>query len=216
MPGRRLWVELEGIGGAGKTTQAESIAAYLRESAPQRRVVMVSEFSGSAIGDEIRARLRDLRFELSSSRATYEILYSVADASRKGVDALTGEEWDIAIVDRYRWSIGAHILALAPPDLSERAVAILPEVAERIVALLPEPTCEIVCVYLRCPPVVAAVRLALRAGAPLNDADHRFIRLLHAAYERIAKEHTDVHVVDASAPAATVMSAILDIVLQRH
>jgi thymidylate kinase len=209
---RRLWIELEGVGGCGKTSQAELLVPELRKLFPSRRVIRVAEFSHSALGNLIRENLRQLRFELPAGPGAYEILYALADAVEKGWETILATEWDIALVDRYRWSIAAHMIALAPAALHASDRSALVETSERIAALLPLPGARLLTMYLRCVPEVAVHRAGLRTSAPLDAQEARFIQQLHEGYEQLSSRHPEFHQIDANASTDEVSQALIDLI----
>lgn len=208
----RLWVELEGIGGCGKTSQAALLVAGLRGRFPSRRIVLVSEFSRSSLGDLIRENLRNLRFALSAESGVYEILYTLADAAEKGWEATVDTQWDIAVVDRYRWSIASHMIALAPFVFPDSKPSALIETSERIAALLPLPAAQRMTIYLRCAPDVALNRVEQRTSATLDARDRRFVQHLHNAFESLSSRHPEFHQIDAAASEDETSRSLLDLI----
>ncbi len=94
---------IEGIDGAGKTTQAERLAAHLR--AKGRRVLCTAEPTGLPTGVALREALRGKTPKTESEMAVMFVLDRIAHNIHptEGIEAILSEGTDL-ICDRYYYS----------------------------------------------------------------------------------------------------------------
>lgn len=102
-----LFIVIEGIDGAGKTTQAELLRAHLE--AKGRRVVRTAEPTAFPSGVELRAALGGKIKKTECEMACMFVLDRIAHNTHptEGIEALLSEGYDI-ICDRYYYSTLAY------------------------------------------------------------------------------------------------------------
>ena len=207
----QLWVELEGIGGSGKTAQCHHLTAALRSAFPGLRIVAVDEFSASSLGDFLRSRLV-YGFRLNIGQvppSLLECLAVLADAVHRGEACARNGLWDIAIFDEYRWTHVAHTLALIPPDTNKETREHIRYAVEVLINRLPPLPGEGVTFFLDCPVEVAIKRLEKRHHSSFRAEHLAFLRRLEAAYEDILAANPDIYQIDATQPEEIVTRDIL-------
>ena len=213
----QLWVELEGIGGSGKTTQCHHLTAALRSAFPGLRVVTVTEFSASSLGDFLRSRLVH-GFQLRLGQAPpslLECLVVLADAVQKSETLARNGSWDVAIFDEYRWSRVAHTLALMPPDVSDEVREQVRHAVEVLINRFPPLPGEGITLFLDCPVEVAMRRLERRHRSSFGAEHLTFLWRLEAAYEDILATNPDIYRIDATQPEEVVTRDILRVLKHR-
>lgn len=105
MLNRGLFITLEGIDGCGKTTQAKMLAEALEEIG--LRVTLVREPGGTALGERIRAILKDPAADISD----YSELLLFAAARAQVVNEVIRpalERGEVVICDRFTHSTRAY------------------------------------------------------------------------------------------------------------
>jgi dTMP kinase len=195
---RGLFIVIEGIDGAGKTTQARLLAQAL--SAQGHAVVLTREPSDGPQGQKLRAYLSGATRHLSPSE---ELALFVADR-REHVDGVIRPalaQGHVVITDRYYHSSAAYQGALG---LDPRAI-----VASHA-EFSPEPD---LIVILGIPPEAACERRFLSRGeASQVSEDPDYLEKVALLYAGMRGDNL-VHV-DGSAPPTAVHGQILAKVLQ--
>ena len=104
---RGLFIVIEGIDGAGKTTQAELLRAHLE--AKGRRVVRTAEPTSFPSGVELRAALGGKIKKTECQMAAMFVLDRIAHNTHptEGIEVILNEGYDI-ICDRYYYSTLAY------------------------------------------------------------------------------------------------------------
>lgn len=104
---RGLFIVIEGIDGAGKTTQAELLRAHLE--AKGRRVVRTAEPTSFPSGVELRAALGGKIKKTECEMATMFVLDRIAHNTHptEGIEVILNNGYDI-ICDRYYYSTLAY------------------------------------------------------------------------------------------------------------
>ena len=198
--GRGRFVVLEGLDGAGTTTQTERLAAALR--ADGRRVVTTREPSDGPIGTLVRQALTG-RLGLPGGRGplapeTLGLLFAADRTDHLHARVLPAlERGDWVLSDRYVLSS----LAYQGADLPMAWVA---EVNR--LAVPPDLT-----LFVRVSPRVAAQRRAARGGDKELFEDEQVQRRVAAAYRRAIQKHAKGRVVevDGDQPVDAVTQACL-------
>jgi dTMP kinase len=207
---RGWFITLEGIEGAGKTTQAGILADALR--ARGNRVVVTREPGGTRAGESIRAIFLDSSVSLA---VTAELLLVLADRAQHVREKLRPalEDGQIVISDRYCDSTIAYQSYGRGLDL--KLVHNLNQLASDGIA--PDLT-----VLLDCPPEIGLVRTQARAKSAARASDRfegeqlDFHRRVHDGFLVIARdEPSRVLLLDATREPSEVSAAILRLVLER-
>lgn len=188
-----MLIALEGIDGAGTTTQTERLAAYFEEHGISCH--RTAEPSTGPIGLLIR---QVLRRELTMDETALALLFAadrLDHLQREIVPALRAGK--LVLTDRYLLSSLAY-QSLATPLAFVRQInahATLPDVS----------------LLLRLPARTAAERRELRGGPTEHFDALAQQEKIAKAYDRVAAldDVGDVEVIDASAPVATVTETIV-------
>ena len=199
-----MFVTLEGIDGAGKSTQAAMLAAALGE-----RAQLLREPGGTEAGERLRELLKDPAVTLEP-RAEL-LLFAAARAQLvEQVIRPALADGRIVVCDRFVDSTLAY--QGAGRGLGAELVGAVNDAA--IAGCMPDLT-----VFLRLDPEAAIERLGRRDGATGTATDRfeaegpGFQARIAAEYERItAAEPERVVALDASADADTVHAAVLELV----
>lgn len=209
-PSDPVWLGLEGISGAGKTTQAAALHELLTRSWGSG-VSVTSEFGDDSLGSFVagstgngRLRLKIGREEPNHAR---HLLAVSSRVNKIKLAALGG--WDAMLFDVFTLSDMAHALA----DLSTKADNEVRTWLRIGMGPLLEDTAAIVhgvgfTLYIDCRPEVAAHRLAARLSRPLTRRETDFLRRLSDAYEEVLRERPQVVRVNGEAPVDQVTAEI--------
>ncbi|MFP4429765.1 MAG: dTMP kinase [Spirochaetaceae bacterium] len=179
------FIVIEGLDGAGTTTQTAILANRMRENG--YTVAHGSEPTGSPVGVLIR---RALRREIGLSPVSLAYLYA-ADRQEHVVDPLRGilaaHEAGWVLSDRYTYSSLAYQTLECPFDL-----------VQSLNKPFPSPGTV---VFLDTSPEVAATRRSQRGGEELFDAlelQHRIYENYQRAFELAASQGTRIIRVDGN------------------
>jgi dTMP kinase len=105
---RGKWIVLEGLDGAGTTTQSQALADFLRATLGEDRVFQTAEPTGGPFGQICRKALRG---ELPLEKETLALCFTAdrSDHLRKPEGVLTHlERGDWVVMDRYLYSTLAY------------------------------------------------------------------------------------------------------------
>ena len=193
-------ITIEGLDGAGKTTQAAGLAAELE--ARGRRVRLLREPGGVEVSERIRALVVDPALSIAPRAET--LLYAAARAQlvEQEVEPLLAEgAW--VVLDRFVDSSLAY--QGGGRGLGVDAVRAVNAFATG--GLVPDRT-----VLLRVDRATGRARQSSRGADPdrLEREDDDFFRAIEGAYEAIAAAEPDrVRVVDAAGPPDAVRADVL-------
>ena len=203
-----MFVTLEGIDRSGKTTQAALLAGAL---GPE--TVLLREPGGTAVGERVRAILKDPRLELSSAA---ELLLFNAARSQLASDVVAPalEAGRDVVCDRYIDSTVAY-------QGVARGLGI--EIVERLNALVVGSCVPDITVLLRVDVETALERGQQRLAEGSDDGTDRFEaegaefqRRVAAAYDDLARRHPDRIVgVDGEGEPEVVHARVLEAVRGR-
>jgi len=200
------FITIEGVEGAGKTTQAARLAETLRQEGHE--VVLTREPGGTDLGRRLRELLLD-ESALAPTPQTELLLYLADRAEHVGrLIRPSLDEGKTVIADRFSDSMVAyqgHGRGL-PID----TVRALDDFARG--GIEPELT-----IVLDLPPEEGLERIrATRSGDRLENEDIEFYRRVRAGFQAIAAEHPDrVVVLDARSDVPEVAAQIADEVRRR-
>lgn len=201
-----FFVAFEGTEGSGKTTQAERLAAVLRDSGYD--VVGTREPGGTAVGERIRQILLDSE-EPAILPATEALLYAAARAQHVGdVIAPALARGAVVVCDRFVDSSLAY--QAGGSELPLDAVKAIQPLAVAGV----EPNVRLLFDL----PVELGLARRLAAGEinRLDAADVEFHRRVQAMYHRLVAECPgDWVTIDATAPVDEVARAVTTVVAAR-
>jgi len=188
---RGMLIAFEGIDGAGKTTQAEMLAAALR--AAGRTVVVTKEPTNGPAGQKIRA-LSTVGADITPEE---ELAYFIEDRKEHVREVLLPgvERGDVVISDRYFLSNVAYQGArgLAPDDVLSKNEALFPHPdAVVLLEVLPE----------------EGLRRVVARGGELNLAYERVDFLQRASTIFAAINRAYIHRVDGTASPDEVHSRV--------
>jgi thymidylate kinase len=213
---KTLWIGLEGIGGAGKTTQLERLARALREQYPDRVVVTDGEFGDSPLGAYVsgatgngRLRLAFLGADADTAADTGHVRHLLALAARaEKLRRAARRSWQVMLLDAGTAVDAAHALADVPPTAGP-VRRWLREAVESLLAPAAEAIGPGVTAFLDCRPEVAAERLAGRLLRRPTAAEVTFLRRLADAYEEVLAGQDHVIRIDAEPPPEEVTAQLL-------
>lgn len=200
-PAPGAFVTLEGIDGAGKSTQARLIAAAFERSG--RDVLSLREPGGSAISEKIRALLLDPA-NAGMGDTCELLLYEAARAQL--VHEVVGPalaEGRVVVCDRFYDSTTAYqgFAGSVPREVAERANGLAVGSCHPDITLV-----------FDLDPDLAAARMAGRAGAPdrMEAKGLAYQRRVAEGFRAIAREEPGrVRLVDAAQPVDAVFACAL-------
>ncbi|MEN9249101.1 MAG: dTMP kinase [Gloeomargarita sp. GXS_bins_116] len=201
MPG--WFISLEGIEGAGKSTQMQRLAAWFRGQG--RRVLTTAEPGGTPLGQSLRPLLLHRRLP-----SRVELLLYAADRAAHVTDVLQPalEQYDIVLCDRYVDSTVAYQGYGRGLDLQ-----LIDQVnAIATGGLLPDLT-----LWLDVPVTVGLQRA--RGRGPLNTIEQEtlaFHERVRQGYQALAAQHPQrIYRIDATPPSETVFTQMCDAIARR-
>jgi dTMP kinase len=197
-----LFVTLEGVDGAGKSTQARLLADALGAE-----TLLLREPGGTPVGERLREVLKDGSVELTPRAELLLFCAARAELVDRVIRPALEQGRDV-VCDRFVDSTVAY--QGAGRGLGEELVAGLNETA--VAGCMPDRT-----VLLRLDPAAAADRAEERGGPRASDRFEREDAAFHdriaAAFDRIAAAEPErVAVVDAGGPVEEVHERVLEAV----
>lgn len=175
-------IVLEGIDGAGKTTQAQLLSAYLtRQGIPTEQIKfpryetffgqLVLHFLNGELGalDQVSPYLASIVFALDRSAV-----------KEKLVEML--EKGTTIILDRYVGSNMAHQAAKLPDEKRQQYLDWVHKLEYRELGLPKE---DIV-FFLDTPPLLSKPRLKWKGGADIHEENLEYQKATHQMYEKLA------------------------------
>lgn len=194
--GTGRFIVFEGIEGAGKSTQIDTLAAELR--AGGRHVCVTREPGGSPLGVELRRLAMDFRDPAPAPLT--ELLLYLADRAQHLADIVRPalDDGDIVLCDRFSASTIVYQGVARGLDV---------ELVTRLDALVRGRTRPDMTVLLDCPVGVGLARA--RGGDRFHEEDRAFHERVRQGFRWLAERDRDRHlVVDATAPAEEVAQQI--------
>ena len=195
--GRGVLIALEGVDGAGKTTQAMGLAAILARFG--RRVLCTREPTSGPAGRRLRDYLAGSRRHLT---AVEELALFQADRREhveKTIRPALARGW-VVITDRYYYSSAAYQGALG---LDPEAILAESE------AFAPRP--DLVVIFTLPLPLALARRLAARGGETQVSEVPAYLEKVAALYDTFQGPH--LKRLDASEPPAQVLGRLMNLAL---
>jgi thymidylate kinase len=206
-----VWLGLEGISGAGKTTQVNALQPLLTRGW-NATVLCTSEFGDDALGRFVADTASGDRLRLGVGReASNHARHLLALSSRiQKMKAAANGTWDAMLFDVATLSDIAHALA----DLDTAGDAeVRYWLRSGIAPVLQDTAATMHCAgftfYLRCSPVVAARRLSGRLHRNLTPEELDFLERLATAYDEILTETPAVIEIEAEAKPHVVTAEIV-------
>ncbi len=217
---RRLWIELAGIGGSGKTTQCNLLKSSLNSIYPDFCISTFDEFSSSSLGDFLRSRLdrgNGFMLDFGESESSYLIasLTVLADNLKKGEIVVNDKAWNIAILDAYKWSSLAHTLAFVSAHTSRELREQVKYAIETLIEHFHPVLGEGITIFLDCPAEIAFKRLEKRHNTSFDDEFFVFLQDLKTAYDVIIANKPDIYRIDATQSNEAVNQEIQMVLKQR-
>jgi thymidylate kinase len=210
-PSGPVWLGLEGISGAGKTTQVAALRQHLSRSW-DAQVSVTTEFGDDALGRFVASTTGGRRLRLGMGRGeTNHARHLLAVTSRVNkMKSAAGGDWDAMLFDVSTLSDVAHALA----DLDAKADGELRHWLRVGIGPLLQDTAAAVhgvgsTYYLRCRPEIAARRLSGRLGRSLTRKETDFLHRLAAAYDEVVPSTPGVIEIDGEAGRHEVTAEIL-------
>jgi dTMP kinase len=207
-----LLITLEGIDGSGKGTVAKKIAARLKETMPEKRLVLTAEPTTGQAGRILRAELAkpcEVSGEPSVARRMHELFLFMADhASHLSETVLPAlKSGAIVLSDRYADSTAAYqgvtLKGIVPDPVSWI------QSISRPWNVLPDMT-----LLLLLDPQVALQRIEARPGREKFER-LEFLRLVDENFRRMASIEPDRFVqIDAGQDAEAVGEAAMEAILK--
>jgi dTMP kinase len=195
--GRGVLIALEGVDGAGKTTQAVSLAAVMARFG--RRVLFTQEPTFGPAGRRLREYLAGKERHLSAAE---ELALFQADRREHVADTIRPalERGWLVITDRYYYSSAAYQGALG---LDPEAILAASE------AFAPRP--DLVVIFTLPLSVALARRLEARGGEAQVSEVPAYLEKVAALYDRF--QGPQLVRLDAAAPPAEVLGRLLNLTL---
>jgi dTMP kinase len=200
---RGRFITLEGIEGAGKSTQLEVIRNYLE--ARGISVLATREPGGSPIGERIRALLLDPSGRGMAADTELLLMFAARAEHIAGTIGPAMESGTWVLCDRFTDATYAY--QSGGRGLDSSRVALLEKFVQG--PLRPDLT------LLFDLPVAAGLDRAGRRSAPdrFEAETARFFERVRAAYLALAASHTErMRVIDAAAPLPEVGKSVLEVV----
>ncbi len=192
---RARLITLEGLDGAGKSTQLEALAAHIRSH--QRRLRVTREPGGSAIGERIRALL--LEDDAVDMDAMTELLLLFAARAEHVASVIRPALVAGCDVLCDRFTDSSYAYQGAGRQLGFRKIATLETMVQR--RLRPHRV-----LLLDCPVATALARCATDRFSSEVPA---FFERVRKGYLKLAQEHPQRYrVIDATQPAAAVQQQL--------
>lgn len=210
-PVGRVWLGLEGISGAGKTTQVTALHRVLARSW-NADVSVTTEFGDDPLGRFVAGKTggRRLRLGIGHGQTNHaRHLLAVSSRVSKMKSAASGG-WDAMLFDVSTLSDVAHALA----DLDPKADADVRYWLRAGLGPLLQDTAQALrgvglTYYLDCRPETAAERLSGRLGRHLSRKELDFLHRLAAAYDEVVPATPGVIRIDGEAGPQAVTAEIL-------
>jgi dTMP kinase len=195
--GRGVLIALEGVDGAGKTTQALSLAATLARFG--RRVLFTREPTAGPAGSRLRDYLAGKERHLSPVEELALFQADRRDHVENTIRPALARGW-LVITDRYYYSSAAYQGALG---LDPEAILSASE------AFAPRP--DLVVIFTLPLPLALARRLAARGGESQVSEAPAYLEQVAALYDTFQGPH--LKRLNASEAAAQVLGRLLNLAL---
>jgi dTMP kinase len=195
--GQGVLIALEGVDGAGKTTQALSLAATLARFG--RRVLFTREPTAGPAGSRLRDYLAGKRRHLSAAEELALFQADRREHVEKTIRPALQLGW-VIITDRYYYSSAAYqgALGLDPAAIIAASEAFAPRPDLAVIFTLPLP-------------LALARRLAARGGETQVSEVPAYLEKVAALYDTFQGPH--LKRLDASDPPAQVLGRLLVLAL---
>ena len=195
--GRGFLIALEGVDGAGKTTQARGLAAILARFG--RRVLLTQEPTNGPAGRRLRDYLVGEQRHLTPVEELALFQEDRREHVEKTIRPALKQGW-VVITDRYYYSSAAYqgALGLDPAKILAESEAFAPR---------PD-----LVVILTLPPTLALTRcLEVRGGEAQVSEVPAYLKKVAAIYDKFRGPH--LKHLDASAPESEVLGRLLNLTL---
>ncbi len=196
---RGKFITLEGVDGAGKSTQMQAIRELL--TAAGVAFTLTREPGGTALAEEIRALLLAVRDE--SVAAMTELLLIFAARSQLLAEVIRPRLAAGAWVVSERFTDATYAYQGGGRGIDDKAIALLEQLAHG--DLQPDLT-----ILLDAPPDALSGRLRGRHRDRFETEQRAFFERVRAAYLTRAAREARMVVVDAAAPIAAVRQAVAE------
>lgn len=192
-----ILIAVEGIDGAGKTTQVDLLVRFLEEAG--ETPVRSKEPTDGTWGRKIRQSAASGRMSLEEELAAF-----VEDRNEhlreKILPALNVGK--IVVLDRYFYSTIAY-QGSRGGDVAG--------IAARMLATAPEPD---IVLLLDVPPEVGLARIRERGDTPNTFEKQSSLAAVREVFQTLAKEHSNIVLIDATASVADVAKAVAEAVMK--
>lgn len=189
-PKRGFLIALEGIDGAGKTTQAQSLKLHLEQKGFE--VVVLKEPTMGSWGRKI-ARMGQTGRNLTAKEESQYFLEDRKEDVKKNI-LPSLEKGKVVIMDRYFYSNMAY----------QGAKGLSPTVIERDNSFAPKPSLVLL---LNISPATAKERIFRHRNGETNHFEER-LGPVQRLFLKIASSHPEITVIDGGQPADQVRTQI--------
>lgn len=215
---QKIWIGIEGIGGAGKTTQLTLLKASLFKIFPESNIYYAEEFSNNIIGNYLNSNILENGFRIKKTNKRNNIvnhLLVISDKLHIIRELLNNETLDVIIFDRFILSDIAHALTDGKITSISSEYNILKKAFNSIYHefFFSTPSQLLHYIFLDCPIDIACHRLEKRNKIITKDIHKNFLYALRQNYKQLLLDYSNVSNINADQDANIINSELNDIII---